>query len=171
VTQPESPRNPIWALLKKKLTSLCENSGVFLSFGMFVGCFHICKPPSFAWCALFHTKVSPQKFDLTPRGVYSHGTAPPWGDFLCDDDQSTTLQQVGSRRPIRPPRNRITTGKAVLIPQMDARAGAPARAAHGVMPNLRSVPSGRRELSKRNELCKLFARRNLFGARRNPRVG
>ena len=40
---------------------------------MFVGCFHIYKPPSFAWCALFHTKVPPQKFDLTPRGVYLHG--------------------------------------------------------------------------------------------------
>ena len=123
------------------------------------------------WSGPERFEVSPQTFDLTPHGVYLHGTAPPWGDFLCDDDQSTTLQQVGSRRPIRPPRNRITTGKAVLIPQMDARAGAPARAAHGVMPNLRSVPSGRRELSKRNELCKLFARRNLFGARRNPRVG
>ena len=48
MTHPESPINPIsapGAPLKKKLTSPCENSGVFSSFGMFVGCFHIYKPP------------------------------------------------------------------------------------------------------------------------------
>ena len=37
---------------------------------MFVGGYGMSKPCRFAWYDLFYTKISPQKVDLTHRGVY-----------------------------------------------------------------------------------------------------
>jgi hypothetical protein len=57
--------------------------------------------------------------------------------------RAAVVEVVVSSKPKRLPQDQTATGKVDSIPLRDTGASVRARAAHGVMPNPTSVPSGR----------------------------